>query len=113
MAVNRELAAEQYQIMCDALMDIAQDYETSDETAGVALDAANHLTLQYIDSTIQDINKLNKHYATFISYMEIVIGDLENTLIDDALIVPLQKALAKAKKAKIPSPVRKTSKPKF
>jgi len=33
---------------------------------------------------------------------------LENTFVDDALIVPLQKGLAKAKKQKIPTPVRKT-----
>ncbi len=108
MALNQEIATEQYQIACDALMDIAQDYETSDETSGVALDAANHLTLQYIDKTIRDINKLNKQYATFISYMESTIGDLENTLIDDALIVPLQKALAKAKKCNTPAPIRKS-----
>jgi hypothetical protein len=107
MAINQDIATEQYQIACDALMDIAQDYETSDETSGIALDAANCLTLQYIDKTIKDINKLNKQYATFISYMESIIGDLENTFIDDALIVPLQKGLSKAKKASVPAPIRK------
>ena len=98
MALNQHIATEQYQILYDALMDIAQDYEVSEDSAEVALNAANNLTLQYIDKTIADINKLNKQYATFINYIQTVIGDLENTLIDDALIVPLQKALAKAKK---------------
>jgi hypothetical protein len=107
MAINQEIATEQYQIACDALMDIAQDYETSDETSGLALDAANHLTLQYIDKTIKDINQLNKQYVTFINYIQTIIGDLENTLIDDALIVPLQKALMKAKKYNTSAPLRK------
>lgn len=107
MAINQEIATEQYQIAVDALMDVAQDYETSDEAAEIALDAANHLTLEYIDRVINDINKLNKQYTTFISYMETIIGDLENTFVDDALIVPLQKGLAKAKKQKIPTPVRR------
>lgn len=99
MAINQDIATEQYQIASDALMDIAQDYQVSAETAEIALNAANHLTLQYIEQAIDDINKLNRQYAGFISYMEGVIGDLENTLIDDALVVPLQKALGKAKKS--------------
>lgn len=98
MAINQDTAAEQYQIVYDTLMAIVQDYEASDETSAIALDAANQLTLQYVEQTINDINKLNKQYAAFINYMETIVADLENTLVDDALVVPLQKALGKAKK---------------
>lgn len=98
MAFNSERASEQYQIMCDALMVVAQDYQASEKAAAVALAAANQLTLQYIDNAIEDINQLNNQYAGFIDYMENVLADLENTLIDDVLIVPLQNELKKAKK---------------
>lgn len=100
MALNSDKATEQYQAMCDALMAVAQDYQASEKTAEIALAAANKLTLQYIDNAIEDINRLNSQYAGFIRYMERVVADLENTLIDDILIVPLQNELKKAKKAK-------------
>lgn len=99
MAINQDTAAEQYQNASDALMDIAQDYNVSAEMSEIAMNAANHLTLQYIEQAIEDVNQLNSQYASFINYMEGVIADLENTLIDDVLIVPLQKALNKAKKS--------------
>lgn len=98
MSINQDTAAQQYQIASDALMEIAQDYQVSEQAAEVALNAANHLTLQYIDQAIDDINNLNEQYANFITYMESVLGNLENTLIDDVLVVPLQNALNDAKK---------------
>ena len=98
MALNSDVATEQYQIVYEALMAIAQDYQAPEKTAEVALAAANKLTLQYIDNTIADINQLNSQYASFIHYMESVLNNLENTLIDDVLVVPLQNALNSAKK---------------
>jgi len=98
MTLNQDTAAQQYQIASDALMQIAQDYQVSEQVAERTLNAANHLTLQYIDQTINDINELSKQYATFVNYMQSVVADLENTLIDDALVVPLQNALSDAKK---------------
>lgn len=98
MALNSDMATEQYQILYDALMAIAQDYQASEKTAEIALAAANKLTLQYIDNAIENINQLNNQYAAFVNDMENVLDRLENTLIDDALVVPLQNALNKAKK---------------
>lgn len=98
MALNSDTATEQYQIMYDALMAVSQDYQVSEKTAEAALAAANKLTLQYIDNAIADINQLNRQYGAFVKYMETVLSTLENTLIDDALIVPLQNALKQAKK---------------
>lgn len=98
MALNSDMATEQYQTMYDALMAVAQDYQTSEKATEIALTAANKLTLRYIDNAIEDINQLSSQYSDFIRYMGNVLADLENTLIDDALVVPLQKELTKAKK---------------
>ena len=98
MALNSNNAAEQYQSMYDALMAVAQDYQASEKSAAIALAAANKLTLQYIDNALDDINKLNSQYTNFVRYMGKVLADLENTLIDDALVVPLENELNKAKK---------------
>jgi hypothetical protein len=95
MKITQDTAAERYQLACDALMEIAQDYQVSNNTAEIALQAANKITLQYIDNAIDDINQLNSQYKQFIHYMKSVIADLENTLIDDALVVPLQNLLKK------------------
>lgn len=100
MALNSDIAAEQYQIMYDALMAVAQDYQAPEKTAEIALAAANKLTLQYIDNAIEDINQLSIQYRAFVHYMEKVLADLENTLVDDALVVPLEKALNNAKKTR-------------
>lgn len=98
MTLNSDSAAEQYQSMYDALMAVAQDYQASEKAAEIALAAANKLTLQYIDNALDDINRLSSQYAGFVRYMSKVLADLENTLIDDALVVPLENELKKAKK---------------
>ncbi len=97
MAVNSAIATAQYQAMYEALMTVAQDYQAPEKAAEIALAAANNLTLQYIDNAIEDINQLSIQYGAFVDYMENVLADLENTLVDDALVVPLEKALNKAK----------------
>lgn len=97
MALNSDMATAQYQALYEALMAVAQDYQAPQKTAEIALAAANQLILQYIDNSIEDINQLSIQYGAFVDYMENVLADLENTLVDDALVVPLEKALNIAK----------------
>jgi hypothetical protein len=98
MAINQDSAIEEYQLTCDLLMEIAQDYNVPGDAADIALAAANELELQYIDNELDDDDEINEQYADFIDYLESVIDDLEENELDEDMLRPLQKRLAKAKK---------------
>ena len=98
MSINQNLAIEEYQLTCDVLMEIAQDYDVPPDVADIALAAANELELQFIDNEVSDTDELEEQYADFIDYLESVIDDLEENELDLVLIGPLKKRLAKASK---------------
>ncbi|MDQ7090171.1 MAG: hypothetical protein Q9M50_05930 [Methylococcales bacterium] len=98
MSLTHDIAAEDYQIACDQLMEIAEDYSTSEETAEIALASAQELTLKFIDSSIDDIGELNRHYGLFIETLERIIRDLERTPLERLLIGPIKKHLQNSKK---------------
>lgn len=98
MAINQDSAIEEYQLTCDVLMEIAQDYNIPTDVTDIALAAANELELQYIDNDLDDEDEINEQYADFIEYMESVIEDLEENDLDEETLRPLKKRLAKAKK---------------
>lgn len=98
MAINQDLAIEEYQLTCDVLMEIAQDYDVPPDVADIASAAANELELQFIDNEPEDEDELEDQYADFIDYLESVIEDLEENELDDIQLNPLKKRLAKARK---------------
>ncbi len=101
MSLTQAIATEQYQLACDQLMEIAEDYNASEEASEVALAAAQELTLQFIDQTIEDINDLNRQYDRFINTMTRIIENLERTTLELLLIEPLKQRLQTAKKKRI------------
>ena len=109
MSLNQAIATEQYQLACDQLMEIAEDYNASEEASEIALAAAQELTLEFIDKTIDDINGLNRQYDTFIKTMTRMIEDLERTTLELLLIEPLKQCLQTAKKKRIKPIENKTS----
>ena len=109
MSLTQAIATEQYQLACDQLMEIAEDYNASEEVSEVALAAAQELTLEFINQTIDDINSLNRQYDTFISTMTRMIADLERTTLELLLIEPLKKCLQTAKKKRLKPVENKTS----
>ncbi len=98
MTINQNLAIEEYQLTCDVLMEIAQDYDVPPDVADIASAAANELELQFIDNEQDDDDELEEQYADFIDYLESVIEDLEENELDDSQLNPLKKRLAKARK---------------
>ncbi len=98
MSLTKDVADEQYQLICDQLMEIAEDYNASDEVSKLALAAAQKLTLKFIDNNIEEINTLNSQYKTFINDVEIIIANLEQTTLERLLIGPLKQRLQTAKK---------------
>jgi len=98
MSLTQAIATEQYQLACDQLMEIAEDYNASEEAVEIALAAAQELTLEFIDKTIDDIHGLNRQYDTFIKTMTRMIADLEQTTLELLLIEPLKQCLQTAKK---------------
>jgi hypothetical protein len=98
MSITQDLAAEEYQLMNDVLMEIAQDYSVPPEAADIVLAAANEVELQFLDNEIEDDDELEEQYADFIDYIESVIEDLEDNEVESHLISPLKKRLTKAKK---------------
>jgi hypothetical protein len=109
MSLTQDIATEQYQLACDHLMEIAEDYNASEETSEIALAAAQELTLEFIDKTIDDINGLNRQYDSFINTMSRMINDLEQTTLELLLIEPLKQCLQIAKKKRIDPIETKTS----
>ena len=105
MSLTQTIATEQYQLACDQLMEIAEDYNASEETSEIALAAAQELTLEFVDRTIDDINDLNRQYDTFIKTITRMIADLERTTLELLLIKPLKQYLQTAKKKTSP-PIR-------
>jgi len=101
MSLTQAIATEQYQLACDQLMEIAEDYNASEEAVEIALAAAQELTLEFIDKTIDDIHGLNRQYDTFIKTMTRMIADLEQTTLELLLIEPLKQCLQTAKKKRI------------
>ena len=97
MTINQNLAIEEYQLTCDVLMDIAQDYDVPPDVADIALAAANEVEMQFIDNESDD-DDLEEQYADFIDYLESVIDDLEENELDTILLSPLKKRLTKARK---------------
>ncbi len=98
MTINPNSVIEEYQLTCDVLMEIAQDYDVSPDVADIALAAANELELQFIDNPLDDPDEIVEQYADFVDYLESVIEDLEDNELDTASINPLKKRLAQAKK---------------
>lgn len=109
MSLTQTIAAEQYQLASDRLMEIAEDYNASEEASEIALAAAQELTLKFIDKTIDDINDLNRQYDTFIKTITKTIADLERTTLEVLLIEPLKRCLQTAKKKRIQPVENKTS----
>jgi transcription termination factor NusB len=101
MSLTQTIATEQYQLACDQLMEIAEDYNASEKTSEIALSAAQELTRNFIDNTIDGINDLNRQYDTFIKTMTRMIKDLEQTTLELLLIEPLKQSLQTAKKKRI------------
>jgi hypothetical protein len=98
MTINHDLAIEEYQLMNDVLMEIAQDYDTPPEIGDIALAAANEVEMQFMEVELDDADELKEQYEDFIDYMESVIDDLEDNEIKNSLLSPLKRRLAKAKK---------------
>jgi hypothetical protein len=98
MSITQDLAIEEYQLTCDVLMEIAQDYDVPSDVADIALAAANELELQFIDNELDDADEIEMQYEDFIDYLESVIDDLEENELETSLINPLKKRLTKAKK---------------
>ncbi len=101
MSLTQAIAIEQYQLACDQLMEIAEDYNASEEAVEVALAAAQELTLEFIDKTIDDINGLNRQYDSFIDTMTRMIEDLERTTLELLIIEPLKQSLQRAKEKRL------------
>jgi hypothetical protein len=97
MTINQDLAIEEYQLTCDVLMEIAQDYDVPPDVADIASAAANEVELQFIDNESDD-DDLEEQYADFIDYLESVIDDLEENELDDTQLNLLRKRLTKARK---------------
>lgn len=106
MSITYDTAAEQYQLACDEFMEIAEDYNVSDEASEIALAAAQNLTLNYIDKAIDDINDLNRNYDAFIETMENEIDKLGKTTLERLLLDPLKQRLQTAKKKVSKPPVK-------
>lgn len=98
MTINQDLAIEEYQLTCDVLMEIAQDYDVPPDVADIALAAANEVEMQFIDNDPDDKDELEEQYADFIDYLESVIDDLEENELDSSSLNPLRKRLTKARK---------------
>jgi len=98
MSLTQTIATEQYQLACDQLMEIADDYSVSEEASRIALAAAQELTLEFIDNSIKEINELNTQYESFIHTMEKMISELEQTSLEQFVITPLKQSLSTAKK---------------
>jgi hypothetical protein len=98
MSINLSLATEEYQEVCDVLMEIAQNYDVPAELADIALAAANEVELQFIDSDLEEADEIEEQYAEFVDYLESVIEDLEENELEYALLSPLKKRLNKAKR---------------
>jgi hypothetical protein len=98
MSINQDTAIEEYQLTCDVLMEIAQNYDVPPEVADIALAAANELEMQFIDNAADDEDELEEQYADFIDYIESVLEDLEENELEGKLLNSLQKRLTKARK---------------
>lgn len=98
MTINQNSAIEEYQLTCDLLMEIAQDYDMPPDLVDIALAAANELELQFIDNEQDNTEELDEQYSDFIEYMESVIEDLEDNELDEMAINRLKKRFSKAKK---------------
>jgi hypothetical protein len=105
MALTQDVATEQYQLACDQLMEIAEDYSVAETTAEIALAATQKLTIQFIDHKIKEINALARQYEAFIKTMETTIENLEQTPIEQLLMTPLKEGVQTAKKKSLNPPV--------
>lgn len=97
MSLTQDVATEQYQLTCDQLMEIAENYNVSEEVSAIALATAQKLTLQFIDNKIANIKALGRQYEAFINTLETVIKNLEQTTIEQLLVEPLKERLQTAK----------------
>lgn len=98
MAINQNLAIEEYQLTCDVLMEIAQDYDVPPDVADIASAAANEMELQFIDNEPEDDDEMEDQFADYIDFLESVIEDLEENELDDSQLNALKKRLSKARK---------------
>ncbi|NOQ36646.1 MAG: hypothetical protein GQ569_12260 [Methylococcaceae bacterium] len=101
MSLTEDAAAEQYQLACDELMEIAEDYNVSEEASDIALAAAQKLTLDYIDNAVENIHARNRQYGAFIDIMENTINNLGKTTLERLLLDPLKRRVRTAKKNSI------------
>ena len=98
MSMTQKKAVEQYERAHDELMVVAENYKAPDEAREIALMAADTLTLEYIDAAIEEVDGLNSQYETFVDALEKTLHQLEKTMLDRLILVPLNKCLKKAKK---------------
>jgi hypothetical protein len=98
MSLDQDSAIEEYQLMYDVLMEIAQDHNIDPDIADIASAAANELEVQFIDSEAEDEDELEDQYDDFIELIESVIDDFDENDVESSVMSPLKKRLTKAKK---------------
>ncbi|MCK5925962.1 MAG: hypothetical protein KAG10_08725, partial [Methylococcales bacterium] len=59
------------------------------DASAIALTAAQGLTIDYIDYSIEIIKDFNTHYQCFVGSLEKTLNRLEKTTLDKALLDPL------------------------
>ncbi len=97
MPITQEIAAKHYELAHDQLMSIAENYQSSDEAVAIALTAAQTLTINYIDYSIEIIENLNHHYQAFVESLEKTLTRLEKTTLDKIVLDPLKSCFKMAK----------------
>ncbi len=97
MPITQEIAAKYYELAHDQLMSIAENYQTPDEASAIALTAAQSLSIDYIDYSIEIITDLNQHYGGFVESLEKTLTRLEKTALDKIVLDPLQNCFKTAK----------------
>ncbi|MCK5872183.1 MAG: hypothetical protein KAG26_05110, partial [Methylococcales bacterium] len=97
MPITQEIAAKHYELAHDQLMSIAENYQSSDEAVAIALTAAQTLSINYIDYSIEIITDLNQHYNAFVESLEKTLTRLEKTTLDQIVLAPLKSCFKTAK----------------
>ncbi|HEC15674.1 MAG TPA: hypothetical protein ENI99_03740 [Sedimenticola sp.] len=76
MALTPSLALEQYQHNADALQDIVDNDDSTEEQVNAASEAMDKLNADFINAVEQELEALTAQYNGFIGYMEGVVAEL-------------------------------------
>jgi hypothetical protein len=98
MSLDQDAVIEEFQLMYDVLMQVAEDHDVDPDIADIASAAANELEVQFIDSEAEDEDELEDQYDDFIDLIESVLDDLDENEADNTVMGPIRKRLTKAKK---------------